>query len=234
MLGKRCFLSLLTFCVEIFRFCGFATAVLQAEVTPCLLIQGRHKFHLRSYLAVVEKLWHPDVIDVFVFNRHEVRLANSPVKDDPNDRDRGAHITNGSNSESSRRELLSDVPELVELGMQDKVETFLSQVFGNHLLPDMKGRVTYSANQDNGASGSVRKFAVAAVDMMVASDGHIYLLEVNVNPAAPPETMVDGAFKEHLTGFMKDLIQLIFGRPPSSFLLTRDVLEQKGLLPDAN
>jgi Tubulin-tyrosine ligase family len=211
-------------------FC-FDWAVLQAEVAPCLLIDGTHKFHIRTYMVVVENLSHPDLLEMFVYNRHEVRIASTPVTDDPADRDRQAHITNGSASKTERRELLENVPELVNRGLKDNLETFVSATFGLHLLPDILGRVKYAASQDtDGARKTVRKFAVAGIDTMVCSDDRIYLLEVNVNPSAPPESLVDTTFRSHLTGFMQDMIDLITEKPYQNFTLARDLLQRKGML----
>ena len=207
-------------------------AVLQAEVAPCLLIQDERKFHLRSYMVVVENLSHPDLLEVFIYNRHEVRMASAAVVNDPGNRSRDAHITNGSDDESSKRLLLGDIPELTERGMQGKIETFLAATFGLHLLPDMLQRVRYSVSQEeNGAASNiVRKFAVAGLDMMVCSDDRIYLLEVNVNPSCPPEKLVAAEFKDHLTGFMQDLVDLIMERPYQNFVLASDILRREGLL----
>ena len=210
----------------------YTLPVLQAEVSPCLLIKNNHKFHLRSYLVVVENLSHPDLLEVFVYNRHEVRMAAAPVGDEGASRDREAHITNGSNSKTEKRDLLGNIPELADRGLQDKVETFIAATFGLHLLPDMLGRVKYYASQepDGGANNIVRKFSVAGVDMMVCEDDRIYLLEVNVNPSAPPQDLVDGEFKDHLTGFMQDMIDLIMEKPYNNFILARDLLMRKGML----
>lgn len=201
-------------------------------MAPCLLIQDKRKFHLRSYVVVVENLSHPDVLEVFVYNRHEVRLASAAVGDDSGGRSRDAHITNGSDDESSKRMMLGSIPELTERGMQGKIESFVAAAFGLHLLPDMLQRVRYSVSQEeNGAASSlVRKFAVAGLDMMVCDDDRIYLLEVNVNPKAPPENLVAGEFKDHLTGFMQDLIDLIMERPYQNFVLASDILRREGLL----
>jgi len=205
--------------------------VLQAEVAPCLLIQDKHKFHLRSYVVVVENLSHPDLVEVFIYTRHEVRMAMATVNADPSNRDREAHITNGSDDESSKRMLLSSLPELAKRGLQGKVETFIAATFGLHILPDMLGRVKASISEEEvGVSNRVRKFSVAGLDMMVCSDDRIYLLEVNVNPSAPPENLVDTEFKNHLTGFMQDLIDLIMERPYQNFVLANDILRRKGLL----
>lgn len=180
---------------------------------------------------MVENLSHPDLLEVFVYNRHEVRMASTSVVDDPEDRDRNAHITNGSDSQESKRVLLGSIPELADRGLKDKIETFIAASFGIHLLPDMLARVKLSANQQtNGADQFVRKFAVAGLDMMICEDDRIYLLEVNVNPSAPPANLVDTEFREHLKGFMQDLIDLILERPYQNFVLARDLLQQKGLL----
>ena len=209
----------------------FDCTVLQAEVTPCLLIDGTHKFHIRSYLVVVENLSHPDLLEMFVYNRHEVRIASTPVTNDPSDRERAAHITNGSSSVTERRELLDNVPELSNRGLKDKLETFIASTFGLHLLPDMLGRVKYAASQDtDAASTKVRKFAVAGIDTMICSDERIYLLEVNVNPSAPPESLVDPMFRDHLTGFLQDIIDLITEKPYQNFILAHDLLQRKGML----
>ena len=206
--------------------------MLQAEVTPCLLIQDKRKFHLRSYMVVVENLSRPDLLEVFIYNRHEVRLASAAVGDESGNRSRDAHITNGSDDERSQRLLLDSIPELADRGMRGKIETFLAATFGLHLLPDMLQRVRYSVSQEeNGVANSiVRKFAVAGLDMMVCDDDRIYLLEVNVNPKAPPENLVAGEFKDHLTGFMQDLIDLIMERPYNNFVLASDILRREGLL----
>ena len=203
-------------------------AVLQAEVVPSLLIRERRKFHIRTYLVVLEKLHHPDLLEMFLFNRHEVRIAGVPVPEGNVGRDRLAHITNGALSDTTERVLLSNVPELVERGLQDKVETFVAESFYKHLIPDIARRINVTANEDGYAN--IRKFAVAGLDLMVTEDNRIYLLEVNANPAAPPESMVDSTFKEHLEGFLHDMVDLVVGTPSPNFLNAQDVLARKGLL----
>lgn len=170
-------------------------------------------------------------MDIFVHSRHEVRMAMNAVEAHSDSRDRQAHITNGSFSDKTKRDLLTNVPELADKGFQDKVETFVATTFGIHLLPDMLGRVRYSASQEESETVNVvRKFAIAGLDMMVSEDGRIYLLEVNVNPACPPPHLVDDEFKQHLTGFMQDLLDLVTGKPCHNFISVHDILERKGLL----
>lgn len=202
-------------------------AVLQAEVVPSLLIRDRRKFHIRSYLIVLEKLHHPDLLDMFIYNRHEIRVAGVRVEEGDTDRNVLAHITNGALSNTTERVLLSEVPELTSRDMQDKVETFVAETFAKHLIPDIARRINLSASED-GTNGSIRKFAIAGVDLMVTEEGRVFLLEVNTNPAAPPKEMVDDPFAKHLQGFFHDLVDLVVGKPSPNFLAAHDILVRKG------
>ena len=76
----------------------------------------------------------------------------------------------------------------------------------------------------------MRKFAVAGLDLMLTEDNQVFLLEVNVNPAAPPPEIVSENFTKHLEGFLHDLIDLVVGAPSPNFLPARDILAKKGLL----
>jgi Tubulin-tyrosine ligase family len=205
-------------------------AVLQAEVSPPLLIKGRRKFHIRTYLVVIEKLGHQDLLDMYIYNQHEVRIAGTPIPDENEDRNPLAHITNGALSNTTERVLLTDVDELMNRQIQAKTEVFVAETFGKHLLPDIVRRINISST-DPDANGSISKFALAGLDIMVTEENHIYLLEVNANPAAPPESTVDAKFKEHLQGFFHELMDLVMGKPPSpSFLLVQDILVREGLI----
>jgi Tubulin-tyrosine ligase family len=204
-------------------------AVLQAEVSPPLLIKGRRKFHIRTYLIVVEKVGHQDLVDLYIYNRHEVRIAGVSIPDDDIERDPLAHITNGALSDSTERVLLNDVDELTNRQLQLKTEVFVAETFGKHLLPDIVRRVTVSS-QDPDASGTIHKFALAGLDIMVTEEGNIYLLEVNANPAAPPESTVSDKFKHHLQDFFHELVDLVVGKPSPTFLLVQDILVREGLI----
>jgi Tubulin-tyrosine ligase family len=203
--------------------------VLQAEVYPSLLIRNRRKFHIRTYVVIIEKLHDDELVDIHIYNRHEVRIAGLPVDEDESDRDRLSHITNGALSDHTERCLIQDVDELVALGVQEKMELFVASTFAKHLLPDIKRRVSLVSKQE---STSINKFAVAGLDLMLSESNRIYLLEVNSNPAAPPEAMVTPSFKEHLTGFMHDLIELVVGQPSNNFLSANEILRANGLLDD--
>ncbi len=203
--------------------------VLQAEVYPARLIRGGRKFHIRSYIVVLEKLHHPELLESFVYNRHEVRVASVPVNpEDKDSRARLSHITNGALSDVTERVMMHNVPELVERQMQPKVELFVAQLFGKHFVPDMVRRVRFTVNQDDDGTSQVRKFAIAGLDIMVTDDDRLYLLEVNVGPSAPPEHTVEGEFRDHLVGFMSDLVSLVLGKPSPNFVSTQDILQRNG------
>ncbi|KAL7580403.1 hypothetical protein ACA910_004426 [Epithemia clementina (nom. ined.)] len=210
--------------------------VLQAEVYPSLLIRDRRKFHIRSYVVVVER---PDdeMLDMYIYSRHEVRIAGMPVEDDEEDsgkilngaggavltpddvkhrpgRNPLAHITNGALSGTTERVVLDQVPELMDLNLAQKLEVFLAQVFGKYLLPDISRRISQSTFSTpptaTGMSLSpIRQFAVAGLDLMVTEDLRLFLLEVNVNPAAPPRHLCDERFDRHLHGFFRNLVNLV-------------------------
>lgn len=191
--------------------------VLQAEVHPPMLIQNGKKFHIRSNVAVVEQLWKEELLDIFIHNRHEVRIASQPIDSSTNDRDVRAHITRGAASGSAEIQLLSDAPELSS--MQHDLEVFLAKAF-QAFMPDIMRRVGYSASQE---TSNVRKFVTAGVDIMMTSSGRFYLLEVNVNPTAPPQEKVNAEFQQYLVGWMTDLLDLILGRPCRNFVNINDI-----------
>jgi Tubulin-tyrosine ligase family len=203
------------------------TTVLQAEVVPPLLIRNGRKFHVRTYIVVLEQPDHDDLLDIFIHNRHELRIAGAPVShDSPADRDPLAHITNGANSTTTERVLLHHVPEVADTNLQAKVETFVATVFAKHLLADISRRVSFSLNQDE-SDGPIRRFVVAGLDLMVTEDLRIYLLEANVHPAAPPEHTVTPEFREHLTGFLSDIVELVMGGSPPNFVAAREILDRE-------
>jgi hypothetical protein len=201
--------------------------VLQAEVVPCLLIKGRRKFHIRTYVVILEKLWSEELLEAFIFDRHEVRIAGQPVPEDDSERNREVHITNGALSTTTERVLLTDVEELVNRGLVDKVELFVATAFGKDFVLDIAGRIR--VNADDASDGTIQKFAIAGLDLMVTEDNRIYLLEVNANPAAPPEHTVSEPFKEHLQGFLHDFTDLVIGKPSPHFMSAKDIMASHGV-----
>lgn len=172
----------------------------------------------------------------FLYNQHEVRIASESVdaitnaNHHPQDshapyssksyscRDRRAHITNGAGSDHTQRCLLHQVPELVQLGIQTKLEYFMADIFGNYLVSEMNHQIqtTPPSHDDNdkplpihSTSSSYCQFAIAGVDIMVNEQGDLFILEVNVNPAAPPEHVIEESFQIHLIQFMKQLLLMV-------------------------
>eukprot|EP00544_Gedaniella_sp_CCMP2646_P012753 CAMPEP_0202489372 /NCGR_PEP_ID=MMETSP1361-20130828/7119_1 /ASSEMBLY_ACC=CAM_ASM_000849 /TAXON_ID=210615 /ORGANISM="Staurosira complex sp., Strain CCMP2646" /LENGTH=421 /DNA_ID=CAMNT_0049119103 /DNA_START=57 /DNA_END=1322 /DNA_ORIENTATION=- len=194
--------------------------VLQAEVYPPMLISDGCKFHIRSNIVVVEKLWTDALLQVYIHNRHEVRIAGQPVSNTEDEtRNVLEHITNSS----TRRELLSNIEELAP--MQSDLQMFLAKAF-QAFMPDIIRRVGYSASQQQQQQQSsidIRKFVVAGTDIMVTESGRFYLLEVNVNPTAPAAESCSPEFQTHLVGWMKDLVYLVLGRPSPNFLDINDI-----------
>jgi len=218
--------------------------VLQAEVKPCLLIRDRRKFHIRTYVVCVETkalLDEPldgeeeeDLMKTYIYNRHEIRIANESMidsaREESGQRNRGAHIT-----ETFDRELLQDEPELVKRNLSTKVESFVATAF-DALRPDMERRIVMSAEalekenaNSHGCMVLPRKFAIAGLDLMVTEEERIYLLEVNVNPAAPPLETVSNEFQSHLIGLFRDTMELVTARRESNrnnFYSTETVLQR--------
>lgn len=180
-------------------------------------------------MIIIEKLEHQDLLDLYIFNRHEVRIAGVPVPENDSERDPVSHITNGALSNSTERVMLHDVDELTSRDLQAKTEVFVAETFGKHLLPDIARRINLSVTQEPETNGMIRKFAIAGLDIMVTEDNRIYLLEVNANPAAPPESTVSDSFKEHLQGFFHSLVDLVVGKPSPEFLSVREILVRENL-----
>lgn len=204
-------------------------SVLQAEVNPALLIKDRRKFHIRSYVAVVEKPQLENLMEVFVYNRHEVRIAGVPVPEKMDERNPVIHITNGAMSNTTERALLRHVDELTRRNLHRTLDVFLAETFGKQLLPEMARRINYNA-KDNDTPLGVEKFSLAGLDLMVTEQGRLYMLEVNVNPSAPSESTVDDIFRTHLQNLMRDLIDVVARKPVDNFVSAQTILEREGLL----
>jgi hypothetical protein len=167
------------------------------------------------------------LVEVLVYNRHEIRIASESVPEgDTGSRDRSAHITNGAHSNKTERVLLHEEPELTKRNLQGKLELFIAKTFTDHFSQDILRRVSISANRDDSPI-EVRKFAIAGLDIMMTQDDRLYLLEVNMNPAAPPQETIKAGFQDHLVGFMGDLMCLVVGKPSPNFVPSRTILERK-------
>lgn len=217
--------------------------VLQAEVKPCLLIRDRRKFHIRTYVVCIETnvlLDEPfggeedDLMKTFVYSRHEIRIASkslpSPGEEGSGQRNREAHIT-----ETFDRKLLQDEPELVERNLSTKVESFVANAI-EAVRPDMERRIAMNASALDGENQNSRgcmvlphKFAIAGLDLMVTENDRIYLLEANINPAAPPPETVANEFQSHLVGFFRDTMELVTSRRENNinnFYSTKSIIQR--------
>ena len=124
-------------------------------------------------------------------------------------RDRDIHITNGAGGDSTQRVLLQEVDELISCDMQRRVEEFVAEIFLDHVI-DSSTSPSTNVTIPSVITRDQNMFSFAGVDIMVDEAGKLYLLEVNVNPAAPPQNAVIGTtFHEHLVGLMLDFITLL-------------------------
>jgi Tubulin-tyrosine ligase family len=219
--------------------------VLQAEVMPCLLIRDRRKFHIRTHVVCIENVIlenegcqdDEDLMKLFIYNKHEVRIAREPVQEEETvERDRTVHIMDAT----SERKLLHEEPELLERSLDKKCELFAAQVIDKHLRPDIERRIAMSAadtEEENKKSQMSMvlptKFVIAGLDLMVTADERIYLLEVNVNPSAPAPEAVTPNFTTYLLNFESHLLELVTTGGDSAksldscFLTTQSILKRK-------
>lgn len=183
-----------------------------------MLLSSR-KFHMRTYVIIVEDDGPSDDSpvqwDAYVYNRHEVRIAEMQIdhmaENASNVRDRRAHITNGASEGKTGRYVLEEVQELVELDMGQKLVSFVHSIIQS-ISSDISRRI----NDDKRSRGidenptNLRRMAFAGIDVMCDTNGRLYLLEVNVNPAAPPQMFVSKLFKTHLCQLCRDFVELLF------------------------
>ena len=192
------------------------------SILRMIIYRGRRKFHIRTYVVCVENIYDDEILQTFVYDRHEIRVAGEAVPENETDssRERTAHITNGALSDRTERDLLNHEPELVKRKLQEKVELFVANIFDKHFVADFVRRVSMSVSEDAPA----RKFVLGGLDIMVTDDNRLYLLEVNVNPAAPAQTTVNEEFQQHLKSFMSDLMDLVVGKSAPNFLCCSTIL----------
>lgn len=192
--------------------------VLSGEIKSIQVMS--RKCHMRTYVAIVEQPNahcnnHDIIWDGYIYNRHEVRVAERSILKNCElmIRDRRAHITNGASSGETGRYVLDEIDELVSLDMGNKLTVFVEQIF-HCLTNEITNRIL---NRRSGIpqpeNRNQVKIALAGIDIMSDSNGRLYLLEVNVNPAAPPKEFVSTVFRNHLVNFAKDTLHLAFSDP---------------------
>ena len=185
--------------------------ILQAEI-PSYILPSRRKFSLRSYVLILVSSTN---LTMHLYSDIEVRLAAVPMSDDCGvARDRSMHITNGAGKSDTTRCLLTDVPEL--LTFSDRVAAFMTTLFGTYLRPEIVENARVDVEGIRGGAEEVRS-CLAGVDLMIDSGECVKLLEINVNPAAPPENVVGGEFRDHLVTFGRELVTVTKGEESGKF-----------------
>lgn len=187
----------------------------QAEV-------GHHKFHIRTYVVVKEEQDNNDEspttqLSTYLYQHHEVRVAGQAVNHDlDHARSRDAHMTNGAIG-TTERLLLHEEPQLAPY--KDALEAFIMKMM-HELEPNLRRHVLQQRNaatmdnENSTDSSYMHQFAMAGIDIMMTEMGQFYVLEFNVNPAAPPQKEVSRDFEHHLIKLMSSLIRLVVS--PSS------------------
>ena len=69
--------------------------------------------------------------------------------------------------------------------------------------------------------------AVAAIDLILATDGRLFVLELNDSPALAPPHLCDARFRAHVVRFVGDTLALALsgGRERGGFTCARDLLD---------
>ena len=202
--------------------------VLQAHIASFLVGDDR-KMHLRTHLVLIEDelsaapsappaLSSPPRFRLYFHRRHEVRMAGrAAVEAQPDDR--SAQITNGAGGSSTFRCLLQDVEALK--GLEETMEQWLQKFLGD-MTTLLSEEIAAEGCPPLDACGSVRirRWAFAALDIMVDESGRLWLLEVNRVPGAPAFDLLDEnpPFRDHLTQMAQDIFQLVvFQNPTNQF-----------------
>ena len=126
---------------------------------------------------------HDDDADVPAATTAAAAVVTSPASLFGHD----ALITNGAGGDATERVLLEEgCPELVRGGAtRERVRAFLRDLFAA-LAKDPQQLRALAHEVGERGEGRIRKYALAGVDLMLSSDGQLFLLELNRSPAAPP------------------------------------------------
>ncbi len=96
--------------------CLLYNIVLQAEVYPPMLISDGCKFHIRSNIVVVEKLWTDALLQVYIHNRHEVRIAGQPVSNTEDETDIIRRVGYSASQQQQQQQSSIDIRKFVIAG----------------------------------------------------------------------------------------------------------------------
>ena len=180
--------------------------VLSSEIKSLQILS--RKCHFRTYAIIIEESNDERVGEEwegFIYNSHEVRIAEKEMIEAIGEkkRDRAAHITNGASEGKTGRFIIDEIEELPS-DFGKSLEKFVAEVF-DCLVNEISIRI--SKDKD---VCKITKMAWAGIDIMSDSSGRLYVLEVNVNPAAPPKQYLSERFQLHLASLARDTLDLIF------------------------
>ena len=190
--------------------------VLQSMV-PSVLIEGR-KLHIRSYVVGLRGATEGSPVEFYAYHRHEVRLAAAPYTSDLSDIN--AHLTTGvwrRGGVKDDRTTLDAVPSLQGLVSPDALLRTLDTLFSSlPITQGMRGGLPPTPQDPKRKTGIRfgRIFGISGIDIMVTPSGELYVLEINASPAAAPPETIAKAHVEHLVGFARGLVELVFNDEP--------------------
>jgi hypothetical protein len=193
----------------------------QTPLLPSTPATAQYKFHIRTFVLVVRgRVW--------LYDRYEVRFAESCYSN--NVRDRDAQVTNGGGKVHNRR-TLADLLLRQALSVEqstalqraiDSIPTFIKQTMLplpeslDRSLPQYQATLCTSLNQQH-CTHQCHDYALLAHDLLPDDTGKLWLLETNHCPGAPPlPTCYDADnkhFRQHLLLFVQQLTTLLaFGK----------------------
>ena len=187
--------------------------VVQAHVRSRLALGGR-KLHLRAHAVALRRRGEA-ASRWFVHARSaEARVAAAPLLAAAGvGLARAAHITNGAGGSATERLLADDARLAGALGARASRRVI---DFVRGALRRLRPRATRARDADRAAEADA-EFAVAAADVMLDARGRFRLLEINVNPSAPPPSACSGAFAAHLAELVRDVADLVLRGDAAAF-----------------
>ena len=202
--------------------------IVQKYISNPMLINSL-KFDLRFYVAVTSL----DPLMVFVYDNGLVRLATQPYETSTKDLSNlGIHLTNFSINKNLEGFVATNDVSKDGTGNKWSHHPFWPYLAEHGFDPDViKGRIddaivqtilaaTRSFRIQKNASVSYELFGF---DVMLDSDGNVYILEVNISPAMGTSSELDKVIKTPLN---IDLFNMILLPKPGSKLSALDVPPQ--------
>lgn len=199
---------------------GIKRIVVQNYLDNPLLINGL-KFDLRFYVAVTSLV----PLRIYLFDNGLVRLATEPYDSNHDDiTNRSAHLTNFSiNKENENFHVTNDLADDGK-GNKWSHRPFWPWLAANGFNPEeIRSRIEdafattiIACRETFRRQHNIREsFELFGFDVMLAKDGDVHILEVNVSPALGTSSNLDMAIKAPL---VKDLFNIALLPHPSEEL----------------